>query len=191
MVRLGPYHIVLDGDTALPLQKGHNPQFSAHVCCGQKDWVDQDATCYGGRPRHRRHCVRWGPSYSFPKMRAQHSHFLPSLLWPNCWMDVLDGDSAPPWKGAYQHPTFRPMSIVAKRSPISSTAELLLCFLCHGTSIVASVVVLVRPTTVANLSQRASNFVYNTINVRVSSATTTTCVSQLVPCKCASERLSR
>jgi len=25
-------------------------------------WMDQDATCYGGRPRPRRHCVRWGPS---------------------------------------------------------------------------------------------------------------------------------
>ena len=25
-------------------------------------WMDQDATCYGGRPRHRRHCSRWGPS---------------------------------------------------------------------------------------------------------------------------------
>jgi len=40
---------------------------------------------------------------------------------------VLDGDPAPlPWKGAEQPPTFRPMSIVAKRSPISATAELLL-----------------------------------------------------------------
>ena len=32
-------------------------------------WVDQDATWYGDRPRHRRHCVRWGPSS--PKERAQ------------------------------------------------------------------------------------------------------------------------
>jgi len=39
---------------------------------------------------------------------------------------VLDGDSAPrPAKGAQQPPPpFRSMSIVAKRSPISSTAEL-------------------------------------------------------------------
>jgi len=38
---------------------------------------------------------------------------------------VLVGDSAPP-KVAQQHlPAFRPMSIVAKRSPISATAELL------------------------------------------------------------------
>jgi len=35
-VRLGPGHIVLDGDPA-PLPKGHSapPQFLAHVCCGQ------------------------------------------------------------------------------------------------------------------------------------------------------------
>ena len=34
-VGLGPGHIVLDGDPALPPQKGHSPQFSVHVCCGQ------------------------------------------------------------------------------------------------------------------------------------------------------------
>ena len=26
-------------------------------------WMDQDGTCYGGRPRARRLCIRWGPSY--------------------------------------------------------------------------------------------------------------------------------
>ena len=40
---------------------------------------------------------------------------------------VLDGDPAPlPKKG--HAPNFRPMSIVAKRSPISATAEHLLFF---------------------------------------------------------------
>jgi len=34
-VGLGPGHIVLDGDPALPSLKGHSPQFSAHVRCGQ------------------------------------------------------------------------------------------------------------------------------------------------------------
>jgi len=39
-VGLGPGHIVLDGDPAPPPQKGHSPQFSAHVCCGQTaGWV--------------------------------------------------------------------------------------------------------------------------------------------------------
>jgi len=32
-------------------------------------WMDQDAKCYGGRPRLRPHCVRWG--LSSPKMGAQ------------------------------------------------------------------------------------------------------------------------
>jgi len=34
-VGLGPRHIVLDGNPALPPPKGHSPQFSAHICCGQ------------------------------------------------------------------------------------------------------------------------------------------------------------
>ena len=39
---------------------------------------------------------------------------------------VLDGAKPPPRKKAQQPPpSFRPMSIVAKRSPISDTAELL------------------------------------------------------------------
>jgi len=38
---------------------------------------------------------------------------------------VLDGASPPPKKGGHI-PNFRPMSIVAKRSPISATADLLL-----------------------------------------------------------------
>ena len=37
-IGLSPGHIVLDGDQ-LP-QKGHSPQFSAHVCCGQTaGWI--------------------------------------------------------------------------------------------------------------------------------------------------------
>ena len=30
-----PGHIVLGADPALPLQKGHSPQFTAHISCGQ------------------------------------------------------------------------------------------------------------------------------------------------------------
>jgi len=41
---------------------------------------------------------------------------------------VLDGNAGPPRKGAQQPPTFRPACIVAKRSPISETAELLLLY---------------------------------------------------------------
>jgi len=40
-VGLGPGHIVLDGDPALPPSMGHSPpQFSAYICCGQiTRWV--------------------------------------------------------------------------------------------------------------------------------------------------------
>ena len=39
---------------------------------------------------------------------------------------VLDGDPVPRWKGAQQSPTFWPVFVVARQSPISATAELLL-----------------------------------------------------------------
>jgi len=39
---------------------------------------------------------------------------------------VLDGNPAPPPEGAQQPRSFRPVSIVAKQSPISATAEHLL-----------------------------------------------------------------
>ena len=63
------------------------------VCCGQMaGWIK--ATWYGGRPRPRPHCVRWGVGDPTSRHR----------------------------KGP---PTFRPVSIVVRRSPISATAELL------------------------------------------------------------------
>jgi len=35
-----PGHIVLDGDPAVPPQKGHSPLFSAYICCGQTvGWI--------------------------------------------------------------------------------------------------------------------------------------------------------
>jgi len=47
---------------------------------------------------------------------------------------VLDGEPVPPWKGAQQLPTFRPMSIVAKAKlpTISAAAELLLKIVFSG-----------------------------------------------------------
>ena len=39
-VALGSGHIVSDGDPAPTPLKGHNPQFSAHVYCGQTaGWI--------------------------------------------------------------------------------------------------------------------------------------------------------
>ena len=76
----------------------------------------------------------------FPKGVQQPPLFGPCLLWTNGWMDqdmllgtevgfgpghiVLDGSQLPRGKGTAA-PTFRPMSIVAKQSPMSATAELL------------------------------------------------------------------
>jgi len=87
--------IVLDGDQA-PRERGTAapPLFGPCLLC-QNGWMDQDTTWYRGRPRHRRHSVRWGPS-------------------------------SPHGKGQSSPPTFHPMSIVAKQSPISAAAELLL-----------------------------------------------------------------
>ena len=40
-VGLSPGHIVLDGDPAPPPLKGHSPQFSTHICCGQMaGWIN-------------------------------------------------------------------------------------------------------------------------------------------------------
>jgi len=106
-------------------------------------WMDQDATWYGGRPRPRPHCVRWRPS--FPHGKGHSSP--PPQLFGLCffgqtvgWIRIplhnevglgpgeilFDGTQLPrPGKGAQQHPTFRPMCVMAKWSPISATAELL------------------------------------------------------------------
>jgi len=84
---------------------------------------------------------RWGPSSPSVK-GAQLPIFGPYPLWPNGWMDQAatwyEGRLRPrpdcvtwrpssnpsPKKGTA--PNFRPMSIVAKWSPISATAEHLL-----------------------------------------------------------------
>ena len=74
--------------------------------------------------------------------RGTTPNFCSMSLWPNGWMDrdaswyevglaaghtVLDGDPVPPHKRGTEAPSpFLPVSIVAKRSPISATAELLL-----------------------------------------------------------------
>jgi len=86
-VCLGPAHIVLYGDPAVPQKKAQQPPLFAHVLWPNA-CMDQDATWYGGRPRPRTHCVRWGPSSPHPKKGAQQPPILgPCLLWPNDWMD--------------------------------------------------------------------------------------------------------
>jgi len=107
-VGLGPGHIVVDEDPAPPTKRGtSDSHFTVCICINRRPcllcpngWMDQDAIWYGCRPWPGRHCVRWGPR-------------------------------SPPRKGAQQPPpTFRPTSIVAKLSPIS-TAEFLFYSRCR------------------------------------------------------------
>jgi len=127
---LGPGDIVLDEDPASP--RGYRvPQFSAHVCCGQR--LD-GSRCPGREVDLGLGDIVLDGVQAAPK-GVQPPIFGPCLLWPNgsvnqdaTWygwthVDMLDRDPSPCPKGAQQPPSFRPMSIVAKRSPISATAE--------------------------------------------------------------------
>jgi len=78
-VGLGSGDIVLDG-TELP-QKGAQPPIFGPCLLWPNGWMHQYTTWYGGRPRPRRHCVRWGAS-SAPK-GARPPILGPCLLWPN------------------------------------------------------------------------------------------------------------
>jgi len=138
-VGVGPGQIVLDGNPAPPPKRGTAPPPIFGPCLlWPNGWLDQNTTWYEGRRRPRRHCVRWGPECPLQKGHR------PQLSADVCcgqtagWIKmprgmeegigsghiVLDGDPAPPKTGT--DPKFPPMSILAKRSPISSTAEHLL-----------------------------------------------------------------
>ena len=81
-VGLGPGHIVLDDDPAPPPQKkGHSPIFGPCLFW-PNGWMDQDATCCGGRPRPK-HIVLDGDPAPSPKGAQQPPLFGPCLLWPN------------------------------------------------------------------------------------------------------------
>ena len=137
---LGPGDIVLDGDPAPP-QRGTALQFSVHVNSG-KIWVD-GSRCHLVRrgtevglgpddivldwdlaPHNEGHST---PHFSAHVYCGQTARWIQMSLGTEVDLGpgqtVLDGDSAHPRKGAQQPPSFRPMSIVAKRSPISATAE--------------------------------------------------------------------
>jgi len=87
-VSLGPGHIVLDSEPASVLKKGAEPPIFVPFLLSPNGWMDQDSTWYGGRPRPRRLCVRWRPSYSQNRGHTHHHPvFGPCLLWPNGWMD--------------------------------------------------------------------------------------------------------
>jgi len=113
------------------------------VYCGQTvGWIKMPFPFGMAEGFGLRHTVLDGD----PAPQKGHSSpliFGPCLLWPNGWMDqdttwygnmprprphcVRWGRSSPTERGTTV-PTFLPMSIVAKRSPISTTAELLLFY---------------------------------------------------------------
>jgi len=71
-VGLGPGHIVLDGDPAPP-PKGAQPQFSAHICCGQMaGWIKMPLGMQVGLVPGD--FVTWGPS-SPPKKGGRAPQF--------------------------------------------------------------------------------------------------------------------
>jgi len=137
-------HCVRSEPSSPPPKKGHNcPIFGPCLLCLPPNvWMDQDrpTTWYK---------VGLGPGdIVLDRDPASPPHrpsiFGPCMLWrwPNGWSGwikmplgmelrrprpchvVLDGDPAAMERGTAA-PTFRPISIVAKRSPISATAEVL------------------------------------------------------------------
>ena len=104
--------------------------------------MDQDATWHGGIPRPTRHCVRCGPSYPQNKGHTHPTQFLAHVCCGQMagWMKTplgtevdldpghiaLNGIPAPA-KGAQQPPPLFGPCLLWPRSPISATAELLLC----------------------------------------------------------------
>jgi len=138
-VGFGPDHILLDGDPS-PL-------------LWPNDWMDQDATWYGGRHRPRPRCARLGPNSTSPQKGRNPPHpiFGPYVYcgqWPYEWMHqdttwyggrsrprqhcvrwVL---SSPHGKGhSSPHPYFS-VHFALAGSPISATALLLLNVLRTG-----------------------------------------------------------
>jgi len=117
-VDLGPGDFVFDGDRALPRKRNSPTQFLAHVYYGQTaGWIKMPL----GTAVNLGPCdvvldgVAAAPAPP-QKKGAQPPVFGPCLLWPDGWLDedagsrprprpdLLDGDPAPPAKGAQQPP---------------------------------------------------------------------------------------
>jgi len=78
-VGLSPGNFDFNGEPAPPTpKKGAEPPIFGPCLLWPNGCMDQDAAWYGGRPRPRRHCVRWGPSSPLFKKRAEP---LPNF-WP-------------------------------------------------------------------------------------------------------------
>jgi len=109
-------------------------------------WMDQDETWHGGGPRPWPHRVRWGPSSPSPKGYSPQFLAYVSCGQTAGWIKmplgsevgfspddiVLDRDPPPPpQKGGTAAPTFRPMSVVAKRLDEHLFVGLIMAALCN------------------------------------------------------------
>jgi len=76
-VRCGP-------SSPLPPEKRAHPPpaFFGPCLLWPDDWMDEDATWYGSRPRSRPHCIRRGPSCQRKGHSSPHHLFVLCLLWP-------------------------------------------------------------------------------------------------------------
>jgi len=103
-------------------------------------WMDQDATWHTGRPQPTRHCVRWDSASPQKGAQQPPPHFSAHVYCGNeaGWIRMLFGTEVGLGPGGIvldghptvPSPTFWPMSIVAKWSPVSATAEHLLVNVC-------------------------------------------------------------
>jgi len=113
-VGLGRGHIVLDGEwTQLLSSKGAHPPIFGPYLLWPNDWMDQDATWYGGRPRPRRLVLDGDPAspLDFWSMfivteRLDETRWHAGLRPGDC---VLDADPAPFQKGGGTPPIFGPL----------------------------------------------------------------------------------
>jgi len=132
-VGLGPGHIVLDGDPALPPPNGYIPQFSAHICCGQmaggiKMPLGMEVSLGPGD-----FVLDGDPAAPPPPKGGRAPNFRPmsngtkrlgGSRWHLAWRwalglgpgdFMLDGDPSPLPKRGQSPSNFRPISIVTKR----------------------------------------------------------------------------
>jgi len=89
--RFPPHHIVLDGDPAAP-KKAQSLILGPRLSW-LNGWIDQDATWYGGSPKHRRHCGRWGP------ISTKKSQQPPPLFRPMYCGQTVDGSRCHWYRG--------------------------------------------------------------------------------------------
>ena len=123
-----------------PLLKGHSPQFSAHVSCGQTaGWTKMPLGMeVGFGPCD---CVRWGPSSPpekghTPTQFSAHVYCGQTARWMKTPLGmevdlgpghiVLDGDPAPPRKGHCSPHHLFPPYLLWPWLRLSATAEFLI-----------------------------------------------------------------